>query len=91
MAISPLKQYVVDSHLGFYGTVVIRNTKNGPKIIDLQIENASLIITFRSEFMSLLKKSGGDFDEFIEVIVERTLKLEKTAQNSQQNPQAAAQ
>jgi hypothetical protein len=22
MAISPLKQYVVDSHLGFYGTVV---------------------------------------------------------------------
>ena len=69
----------------------IRDTKNGPKIIDLQIENASLIITFRSEFMSLLKKSGGDFDEFIEVIVERTLKLEKTAQNSQQNPQAAAQ
>ncbi len=65
-----------DVPLGFR----VRNAKAGPKIVDLQVDGISLIVSHRSEFTSVMGKYGGDLGKFNDFLVKRIAKLEKTAQ-----------
>ncbi len=65
-----------DVPLGFR----VRKARSGPKIVDLQVDGISLIVSHRSEFTSVMGKYGGDLGKFNDFLVKRIAKLEKTAQ-----------
>lgn len=65
-----------DVPLGFR----VRQGNGGMKIVDLKVDGVSLIISHRSEFTSVMGTYGGDLNKFNEFLLDRTRKLEKTAQ-----------
>jgi phospholipid transport system substrate-binding protein len=61
--------------LGF----LVRDTSQGAKIIDLQVDGISLIMTHRDEFTAKMNQMGGNFDKFCDFLAERTRNLENDA------------
>ncbi len=57
-------------------------TPDGPKVVDLRVENISLRITQRDEFRSVIKRHGGTVDGLIAALEEKIAQIE--AQQRQQ-------
>lgn len=55
----------------------LEDTDDGPKVVDLRVENISLRITQRDEFRSVIKARGGSVDGLIEALEEKIAQLDE--------------
>lgn len=55
----------------------LEDTPDGPKVVDLRVQNISLRITQRDEFRSVIKARGGTVDGLIEALEEKIAQLEE--------------
>jgi len=54
----------------------LEETPEGPKVVDLRVENISLRITQRDEFRSVIKSRGGTVDGLIEALEQKIAQLD---------------
>lgn len=59
----------------------LRQTDNGPKIVDLLIEGTSMIVTYREEYASVINQAGGNIQGLLDVLRKKTVAL-AAAQNA---------
>jgi phospholipid transport system substrate-binding protein len=57
----------------------VRNMAEGIKIVDLQVDGVSLVMTHRADFTAKLNQLGGNLDKFCDFLAERTRGLESEA------------
>ncbi|MBF0168594.1 MAG: ABC transporter substrate-binding protein [Alphaproteobacteria bacterium] len=64
-----------DVTLGFR----VRDYPTGTRIVDLQVDGISLIVTHRADFTAKISQLGGNLDKFCDFLAERTRGLEDEA------------